>query len=142
MKSLKDILGSKDILTVKTGTNIYDVTCFMAKHNIGLSPVVAEDGKLLGVFSERDLVRRVIAKGLDLKQTSVDEVMTKDLLVADINESHEQCLKKMKDKGTRHILIVDKEKLIGILSIKDLLEVDIKDHKETIEVLQNYIYAR
>ena len=48
----------------------------------------------------------------------------------------------MKDKGTRHILIVDKEKLAGILSIKDLLEVDIKDQKETIEVLQNYIYAR
>ncbi|MBI5730067.1 MAG: CBS domain-containing protein [Ignavibacteriales bacterium] len=142
MKSLKDIIGSKNILTVKTGTNIYDATCFMAKHNIGLSPVVAEDGKLLGVFSERDLVRRVIAKGLDLKQTSVDEVMTKDLLVADINESHDQCLKKMKDKGTRHILIVDKEKLAGILSIKDLLEVDLKDHKETIEVLQNYIYAR
>ncbi len=142
MKSLKEILGSKNILTVSSGTSIYDVTCFMAKHNIGLSPVVAEDGKLLGVFSERDLVRRVIAKELDLKKTSVDEVMTKDLLVAEINQSHEQCLMKMKEKGTRHILIVDKEKLVGILSIKDFLEVDIKDQKETIEVLHNYIYAR
>jgi len=142
MKSLKEILISQTILTVKTGTSIYDVTCFMAKHNIGLVPILGEDGKLLGVFSERDLVRRVIAQGLDLKNTSVDDVMTKDLLVAEISQTHEQCLKKMKDKGTRHILIVDKEKLAGILSIKDLLEVDIKDHKDTIEVLQNYIYAR
>jgi len=142
MKSLKEILGSKNILTVKSGTSIYDVTCFMAKHNIGLVPVIAEDGQLLGVFSERDLVRRVIAQELDLKNTSVNDVMTKDLLVADINQSHEQCLIKMKEKGTRHILIVDKEKLAGILSIKDLLEVDIKDHKETIEVLHNYIYSK
>ena len=142
MKSLKEILGSKNILTVKTGSNIYDVTCLMAKHNIGLVPVLGDDGKLLGVFSERDLVRRVVAQGLDLKKTSIDDVMTKDLLVADINQSHEQCLMKMKDKGTRHILIVEKEKLIGILSIKDLLEIDIKDQKETIEVLNNYIYSK
>ena len=142
MKSLKEILISQTILTVKSGTSIYDVTCYMAKHNIGLVPVLGDDGKLLGVFSERDLVRRVIAKGLDLNNSNVDDVMTKDLLVADINQTHEQCLKKMKEKGTRHILIVDQEKLAGILSIKDLLEVDLKDHKETIEVLQNYIYAR
>jgi len=50
MKPLKEILGSKNILTINSGTTIYDTTCFMAKHNIGLAPVVAEDGKLLGVF--------------------------------------------------------------------------------------------
>lgn len=142
MKSLKEIFTTKTIRTVKSKTAVYDVICFMAQHNIGLVPVLSGDGKLLGVFSERDLVRRVVAKGLDLKSTSVDDVMTKDLVLANINESHQQCLAKMKEKGTRHILIIEEEKLIGILSIKDMLEVDLKDHKETIEVLHNYIYAR
>ncbi|MCL4550484.1 MAG: CBS domain-containing protein [Bacteroidetes bacterium] len=142
MKSLKEILASKNLHTVKSGITIYDTACFMAEHNIGLVPVLGEDGKLLGVFSERDLVRRVITRGLDLKSTLVDEVMTKDLVLANVNESHEQCLKKMKDRGTRHILIFENEKLIGIISVKDLLEVDLKDYQETVEILHNYIYAR
>lgn len=142
MKSIREKVLSKKILTVKSGTNIYDTVLFMAEHNIGLVPVLSDDGKLLGVFSERDLVRRVIAKGLDLKTTKVDEVMSKDLVIADINESYEECLKKMKDRGTRHILIIENEKLAGILSVRDLLEIDLKVQKETIEVLHNYIYSK
>jgi len=142
MKSIREKVLSKKILTVKSGTNIYDTVLFMAEHNIGLVPVLSEDGKLLGVFSERDLVRRVIAKNLDLKTTKVDDVMSKDLVIADINETYEECLKKMKDRGTRHILIIENEKLAGILSIRDLLEIDLKVQKETIEVLHNYIYSK
>lgn len=142
MKSLKDTLVTQTLLTVKSGTKIYDVVCFMAEHNIGLVPVLSEDGKLLGVFSERDLVRRVIAKELDLKATLVEEIMTKDLVLADVSESYEQCLQKMKERGTRHILIIENEKLVGLLSIKDLLEMDVKVQRETIEVLHNYIYSK
>lgn len=94
------------------------------------------------VFSERDLVRRVIAKGLDLKATLVEEIMTKDLVLADVSESYEQCLQKMKERGIRHIVIIENEKLVGILSIKDLLEMDIVVQRETIEVLHNYIYSK
>ena len=141
MKSIKDIIGTKKLLTVKSGSNIYDTVCFMAEHNIGLVPILAEDGKLLGVFSERDLLKRVIAKGLDLNSSTVDSVMTKELLLADINESHQQCLKKMQEKGTRHILIFENEKLSGILSMRDLLQIDIEVHQETIEVLHKYIYS-
>jgi CBS domain-containing protein len=142
MKSLKDILVSQSLHTVKADSNIYDVVCFMAEHNIGLVPVLSEEGKLLGVFSERDLVRRVIAKGLDLKTTKVEEIMTKDLVLATVGETYEQCLQKMKERGTRHILIIENEKLAGILSIRDLLEMDIKVQRETIEVLHNYIYSK
>lgn len=142
MKSIREKVLSKKILTVKSGTSIYDTVLFMAEHNIGLVPVLDEEGKLLGVFSERDLVRRVIAKNLDLKNTIVDTVMSKDLVLADINETYEECLKKMKDRGTRHILVIENGKLIGILSIRDLLEIDLKVQKETIEVLHNYIYSK
>lgn len=142
MKSIREKVLSKKILTVKSGTSIYDTVLFMAEHNIGLVPVLDEEGKLLGVFSERDLVRRVIAKNLDLKNTIVDTVMSKNLVLADINETYEECLKKMKDRGTRHILVIENGKLIGILSIRDLLEIDLKVQKETIEVLHNYIYSK
>lgn len=142
MKSIKEKVQSKKILTINSGTSIYDAVLFMAEHNIGLVPILSSDGKLLGVFSERDLVRRVIAKGLDLKTTIVDDVMSKDLVLADINETHEECLKKMKNRGTRHILIIENEKLVGILSIRDLLEIDLKVQQETIEVLHNYIYSK
>jgi CBS domain-containing protein len=142
MKTVKEILEGRTLHTIKTGSNIMDVVCYMAKHNIGLVPVLGPDGKLLGVFSERDLVRRVIPKNLDLNTTLVDDVMTKDLVIADVNESNQECFKKMKDRKTRHILIIENEKLIGILSIRDLLEIDIQVHQETIEVLHNYIYSK
>lgn len=142
MKSLKDLLTSRPLHTVLSGSYIIDVIHFMAERNIGLVPVLSIDGKLLGVFSERDLVRRVIAKGLDLASTIVDEVMSKDLLLADVNESYQVCLKKMNDRKTRHILVIENEKMIGILSIRDLLELDIKVQQETIEVLHNYIYSK
>ncbi|MFA7227650.1 MAG: CBS domain-containing protein [Melioribacteraceae bacterium] len=142
MKSLKDILTAQTLHTVTSGSNIFDAVCLMAELNIGLVPVLSGEGKLLGVFSERDLVRRVIARGLDLKSTLVDEIMTKDLVMANVNETYEQCLQKMKERGIRHILVIDNEKLLGILSIRDLLEMDLKVQRETIEVLHNYIYSK
>jgi len=142
MKSIKQIVQSHELFTVKSGSAIHNVVYYMAEHNIGLVPVLSDDGKLLGVFSERDLVRRVIAKGLDLKSTIVDDIMTKDLILADASETHQECLKKMKDRGIRHILVIEKDKLLGILSVRDLLEIDIITQQETIEVLHNYIYSK
>lgn len=141
MKSVKEIISSRPLRYVKSGSRIMDTVTFMSEENIGLVPVLEEDGKLIGVFSERDLVRRVISKGLNLETTIVNEVMSKNLTLANINESYEECLKKMKDANIRHILIIDNEKLVGIVSVRDLLEIDIVAQKETIEVLHNYIYS-
>ncbi|AFN73922.1 putative signal-transduction protein with CBS domains [Melioribacter roseus P3M-2] len=142
MKTIKELLQNRNIYTVKTGTSVADAVSFMAEHNIGLVPVLDDEGKLVGVFSERDLVKRVIAKGLNINSTKIDDVMTRELVLADINESHQECLKKMKDKGTRHLLIIENGKLAGILAMRDLLEFDLTVQKETIEVLHNYIYAK
>jgi CBS domain-containing protein len=142
MKTLKELLSSRNLFTVQSGTTVNSVICFMAEHNIGLVPVLSKEGVLVGVFSERDLVRRVIAKGLDIKTVMVDEVMSTDLVVADISESYEECLRKMQHRQTRHIIIIQNEKLAGIISIRDLLELDITVHRETIEVLHNYIYSK
>lgn len=141
MKTIKDQLEGKKIFTVSPSETIYKTILFMAENNVGLLPVL-KDGKLVGVFSERDLVKRVIAKNLDINSTKVEDVMTKNLILADINESYEVCLKKMNDAKIRHILIINGENLAGVLSIRDLLEIDLTVQKETVEVLNSYIYSK
>ncbi|HPI37537.1 MAG TPA: CBS domain-containing protein [Ignavibacteriaceae bacterium] len=141
MQSLKELFQNRSLYTVHSGSKLIDVVKYMADSNVGLVPVL-QAGKLIGVFSERDLVKRVIAKGLSLEDTIIDDVMTRELILAKSDESYEACLKKMKDAYIRHIIIIDDGLLYGVLSMRDLLEMDITAQKETIQVLNNYIYSR
>jgi CBS domain-containing protein len=142
MESVKDLLQNKnELITIMSGTSVYDAVLFMANKSVGLVPIMHNE-KLMGVFSERDLVKRVIAKNLDLKSTKVDEVMSTQLIIADINEGYESVLTKMKEAKIRHIIVIENQKLAGVLSIRDLLEIDINVCKSTVEVLHNYIYAK
>lgn len=141
METIKDILKGRDVFTIQSGSSVKDTVNFMASKGVGLLPVL-NDEKLVGVFSERDLVKRVIAADKDLNSTLVDDVMSTNLLVAKIDESTEQVLAKMKEAKTRHILVIDNEKLTGVLSVRDLLEIDLNQCKTTVEVLNNYIYSK
>lgn len=141
MDTIKDILKGRDVFTIQSGSTVKDTINYMASKGVGLLPFLKEE-KLVGVFSERDLVKRVIAVDKDLKSTLVDDVMSTNLVVAKIEESTEQVLAKMKEAKTRHILIIDNERLTGVLSIRDLLEIDLNQCKTTVEVLNNYIYSK
>jgi len=141
MESIKDILQEREVFTVQSGLSVKETTNYMASKGVGLVPVL-KDEKLIGVFSERDLVKRVIAKDKDLSSTLVDNVMSTSLVIAKIDESNESVLAKMKEAKTRHILIIDNEKLVGVLSLRDLLEIDLNQCKTTVEVLNNYIYSK
>jgi len=141
MESVKDLLKGREVLTIQSGTTVKATVDFMASKGVGLLPVMKEE-KLIGVFSERDLVKRVIAQNKDLNSTLVDDVMSKDLIVAKIDEKNEALLAKMKEAKTRHILIIENEKLVGVLSLRDLLEIDLHHFKSTVEVLHNYIYSK
>lgn len=141
MESIKDILNGREVFTVQSGSSVKDVVNYMASKGVGLVPVMKNE-KLIGVFSERDLVKRVIAKDKYLILTLVDEVMSTSLVIAKIDESNESVLAKMKEAKTRHILIIDNEKLVGVLSLRDLLEIDLNQCKTTVEVLNNYIYSK
>ena len=129
------------VYSVQSGLSVKEVANYMASKGVGLVPVM-KDENLIGVFSERDLVKRVIAKDKDMILTPVDNVMSKDLVIAKIDEPNESLLAKMKEAKTRHILIIDNEKLVGVLSIRDLLEIDLNQCKTTVEVLNNYIYSK
>lgn len=141
MDTIKDIIKGREIFTVESGTSVKAAVNYMAEKGVGLVPVMKE-GKLIGVFSERDLVNRVIAKDKDLNSTLVDDVMSTNLVIAKIDETTEQAMAKMKEAKTRHILIIDNDKLVGVLSVRDLLEIDLNQCKTTVEVLHNYIYSK
>jgi CBS domain-containing protein len=141
MENIKDLLANRELYTVTKGTTIKDTVFYMAEKGVGLIPIM-DEGKLVGVFSERDLVKRVIAKNRSLDETKVEDVMSTKLIIADVNKANESVLAKMKEAKTRHILIIENEKLIGVLSMRDLLELDLSACKMTVEVLNNYIYSK
>lgn len=141
MENIKELLTHREVYTVKKGTTIKDAVNYMAEKRVGLVPIM-DDGKLVGVFSERDLVQRVIAKNKSLEETRVEDVMTSKLIIAKAHESNESVLAKMKEANTRHIIIIEGDKLAGVVSMRDLLELHLTVYKTTVEVLNNYIYSK
>lgn len=141
MCSLNELLSERVTITVNCGASVKEAVNYMSENHVGLVPVLKDD-RLAGVFSERDLVKRVIAANRDLYLTKVDEVMSTTLVTADANESSEEALAKMQQSNTRHILVLEDNKLIGVLSMGDLLKTDLLSCRTTVEVLNNYIYAK
>ncbi len=140
MKSLRDICNEKEMFYVNTGMSIYEAVCTMVKNNVGAVPVLDEGGKLRGIFSERDLMTRCAAKKLDLENTKIDEVMTKGVILMEAHDSYSDCMKIMQQEGIRHMPVRDGEKLIGVVSIRDLMAEDAEEKKQEIENLNSYIY--
>lgn len=141
MEKITDLLSKRELFFVNNETTIKDTVYYMAEKGIGLVPVM-DSGRLVGVLSERDLVKRVLAKNKNLDETTVDEVMSSNLIIAETHEANESILAKMKEAKIRHILVIENDKLIGVLSMRDLLELDLSVAKMTVEVLNNYIYSK
>ncbi len=143
MKTAGDVVRNKNLYFVKSGDSVLSVAKLMAEKNIGAVPVLSEDGKLLGIFSERDLLKRVVVKGLNPADVKVDDVMTHEIMLALEDESYEECLAKMKKAGVRHLPVIDKNNnLIGMLSLRDLMDISLDEKTERIEMLHAYIYYR
>jgi len=141
MKTLKDLLADRPLHFVKTGMSIIDVAKFMGLHNIGAVPVLEQSEilKLKGIFSERDLLRRCIAKEVDLFKTPVDEVMTPEVIVVESHDTPEYCLQIMKQEKIRHMPVREDKDLIGMISMRDLMLYDSTLKEEKIEMLNSYI---
>jgi CBS domain-containing protein len=111
----------------------------MADKNIG-AVAVLEGTRLVGIFSERDVITRVMARELSPTATPVEKVMTKDLIVAAGNETEESCLRKMKAANCRHLPVVDGGLLVGLISLRDLLQVELSERDEKLEFLTSYLF--
>jgi len=139
MKSIGDIATDHALYTARPGQTVRDVVKYMSKVGVGAVPVI-EEGRLVGIFTERDLMTRVVAAGRDAETTLVEEVMTTDLVIGDAGENYEASLRKMKRAGCRHLPVVREDKLLGMVSLRDLLQVDLEEHKETVKLMTSYIY--
>lgn len=140
MKLIKHILEAKgkDTWTITPDEPVYDALELMADKNIG-ALVVAKDGQVIGVISERDYARKVILKGKSSRETLVSEIMTSPAICVTPDKTVEQCLALMTDKHIRHLPVVDDGKLVGVVSVGDLVKSIIDSQKELIRQLENFI---
>jgi CBS domain-containing protein len=139
MTSVRAILEARETVTVGPQVSVLDVARLMVTHRISAIPVVDRD-RLVGIFTERDILARVVAVRLDPAATAVAEVMTKDLVVADVTESYVVCLQRMQRALVRHLIVLDRGRLAGILSMRDLMAVDLTEKDEAITLLNAYVH--
>lgn len=139
MKKLRDIMRPGFVFTVPRHATVAEATRLMAAENVGIVSVVDGD-RLVGVFSERDVTRRVVATGLDPGSVRVGDVMTSDLIVAEAEEDYQSAMLKMDQANIRHLPVVSDGRLLSMLSIRDLMRVHIDHQGEELRYLHEYLY--
>jgi CBS domain-containing protein len=143
MKTVKDILGAKrsKVYFISPDATVYEALNRMAEKNVG-SMLVFEGKDLVGLISERDYSRKTILKGKLAKDTAVSEIMTTSVVSVRPDDDIEECMELFTGKRVRHLPVIEKGKVVGIVSIGDVVK-SIIDYKEfIIEELENYIKGK
>ncbi len=140
MLTIYELVKDHDTIVAEVGQTVYEVAHAMVERNIGAVPVL-QDGQLAGIFSERDLMRRVVVEGRDPRTTRVEEVMTADPFVVCPTTSMEECMVIMRNQGFRHLPICDGKKLKGLVSLRDLLLHDLSEKDDEVRMMRAYIHA-
>jgi len=140
MKLVKHLLDSKGrhIVSVAPGTSVLDAIKIMADKTVG-SLLVMENDEICGIITERDYARKVIIKGRSSKSTMVSEIMSTDVLTTSSAQTVNFCMELMSEKRIRHLPVVEDNRVIGLISIGDLVQAIISDQQEEIEHLEQYI---
>ena len=138
MKQIADLIEGQTLTVLGSGDNVRSAAKRMVERNIGAAAVV-DNGKLNGIFSERDLMSRVVAAGLDPDVTAVGDVMTRELVVIEPKADIDTALQQMHTIGSRHLPVVEDGQLVGMLSIRDLLEVDDADQRRKATFLRDLV---
>jgi len=140
MIKMKDILAHKgpDVWSIGLDKTVFQALELMAQKEIG-ALLVMDGDKVKGLFSERDYARKVILKGLASKDTNIGMVMTDRVFCTTPNDSADQCMALMTEKRVRHLPVVDDGKVVGLISIGDVVKSIISEQQSTINVLETYI---
>jgi len=145
MKSkVKELLDEKGrgVHTIGINDTVYDGLAMLSKKDIGALVVVDENGKLAGIFSERDYARKVVLMGKTSRETKVGDMMSKEITVVRPDNTIQECLHIMTRKKVRHLPVIEEQNLVGIVSIGDAVNRVISDQEATIHDLEDYIYGR
>ena len=139
MKPIRPLVDKREVVVVDVATSIAQAARVMSERQIGAVPVV--DGeRVAGIFTERDVLARVVAAGVDPTTTTVSSVMSTSLVVADVGESHDVCMRRMQQARVRHLLVLRDGRLAGILSMRDLLALELDERDEAITLLNAYVH--
>jgi CBS domain-containing protein len=141
MKTIQQLLASKkhqEVISIAPHRPVFDALVVMAEYEIG-ALMVLEGDKLVGIFSERDYAREVVLKGKSSKTTAVSEVMTANVISVKLGDTVEQAMTVMTEKRIRHLPVLDNAKVVGMLSIGDLVKETIAYQQGLIKQLESYI---
>lgn len=141
MKAVTEILKAKPQHTVEMvtpSTSVFDAVRRMAEKNIG-ALLVMEGLTIVGIVTERDYARKIVLMGRSSKETPVRDIMTSPVLYVRTDQTNEECMALMTDNRVRHLPVMEGDKLIGLVSIGDLVKDIIAEQKFTIEQLEHYI---
>jgi len=142
MRSVQQLLKEKSqrLLSIKPTASVLDALKLMAENDVG-ALVVLDGEKLVGIFSERDYARKIILFGKSSKDTSVSEIMTQKVVCVRPEQTAEECMSLMTDKRVRHLPVLSEKRVIGVISIGDVVRAMISDQQHTIEQLEQYIMS-
>lgn len=140
MGAVKNILNAKgsETFTITPDIAVYHALEIMVEKNVS-ALLVMENEKLAGIFTERDYARKVVLKGKSSKETQIGEIMTRNLVTVSPNSTIDECMELMTGKFIRHLPVVDGEKLVGIISIGDVVRRIIEEQKSIIGHMEQYI---
>ena len=140
MTTIRAVLARMQCLhCIQTSATVMEAARMMVSHNIGAMPVLDGD-RLVGLFSERDLLKRVVGKGLDPATTKITDVMTTELVTVDINDNDATCLQKMTEHKCRHLPVVENGRLVAFISARDLMKSRVEGMGQEIKTLTDYIH--
>jgi CBS domain-containing protein len=137
---VKDLIKNRQTFTVQEDQTVFEVAKFLVEHNIGAVPVL-HDKKLVGIFSERDIMKRVVAEARDPRTTKISDIMTKGPVTVTPETSVEDCMVLMRDHNCRHLPICQDNTLWGLISLRDVLAHDIAEKEEEARHLKAYIHS-
>jgi CBS domain-containing protein len=141
MATVKQLMSTKTDGTnyiVDSNDNVFKALEIMAEANIS-AVMVSEDDKIVGIFTERDYSRKCELKGFSAKNTSVRDLMTEKMFTVAPETSMDQCMGLMKQHHIRHLPVIENEKMVGMVSMRDVVDVLISERESTIKGLENYI---
>ena len=131
-------LKGSAVWSIAPNSMVFDAIQLMADKNVGALPVV-DNGQLVGMISERDYTRKVALKGRSSKDTPVREIMSREVVTVNVADTISECMRVMTDSRIRHLPVMEGKKMIGLLSIGDLVRGIISAQTATIEALEKYI---
>ena len=143
MKTVRDVLKTKGdaIWSTTSEASVYEALKKMADKNVG-ALLVIDNGKMVGIFSERDYARKIILKDRTSKQTPVAEVMTPRIVCVSPDEKIEKCMMLMTSKRCRHLPVLEDDQVMGVISIGDVVNFIISEQRTAIHQLEDYITSR